>query len=227
MKRFLTMVLMLCLCVGLCAGCAQNQQPDPQKPENGTLTAEELEEFQAMFTPGSWYSQATTSSYTSPKDIDLHHLFYDGIGFYGLLYGHTYLTDRERAYLTSLDPESVMQYFRAPRQVMDAVLKEYFGVSLAETNQVGLSKFVYWAETDSYYIDHTDTRMTSVTLTGGERAEDGTVTLRRDRPDPPRRPRHRRVYSPFPPVRMTERYETTHPPEYCSGGCSFPGNKWL
>lgn len=28
-----------------------------------------------MFTPGSWYSQATTSSYTSPKDIDLHHLF--------------------------------------------------------------------------------------------------------------------------------------------------------
>ena len=37
MKRFLTMVLMLCLCVGLCAGCAQNQQPDPQKPENGTL----------------------------------------------------------------------------------------------------------------------------------------------------------------------------------------------
>ena len=94
MKRFLMLVLMLC--VGLCAGCAQNQQPDPQKPENGKLTAEELEEFQAMFTPGSWYSQATTSSYTSPKDIDLHHLFYDGIGFYGLLYGHTYLTDRER-----------------------------------------------------------------------------------------------------------------------------------
>ena len=112
MKRFLTLVLMLC--VGLCAGCAQNQQPDPQKPENGTLTAEELEEFQAMFTPGSWYSQATTSSYTSPKDIDLHRLFYDGIGFSGLPYGHTYLTDRERAYLTSLDPESVMQYFRAP-----------------------------------------------------------------------------------------------------------------
>lgn len=175
MKRFLTLVLMLC--VGLCAGCAQNQQPDPQKPENGTLTAEEMEEFQAMFTPGSWYSQATTSSYTSPKDIDLHHLFYDGIGFSGLPYGHTYLTDRERAYLTSLDPESVMQYFRAPRQVMDAVLKEYFGVSLAETNQAGLSKFIYWAETDSYYVAHTDTRMTSVTLTGGERAEDGTVTL--------------------------------------------------
>ena len=85
MKRFLTLVLMLCLCVGLCAGCAQNQQSDPQKPENGTLTAEELEEFQAMFTAGSWYSQATTRSYTSPKDIDLHHLFYDGIGFYGLV----------------------------------------------------------------------------------------------------------------------------------------------
>lgn len=33
MKRFLTLVLMLCLCVGLCAGCAQNQQPAPQKPE--------------------------------------------------------------------------------------------------------------------------------------------------------------------------------------------------
>ena len=69
---------------------------------------------------------------------------------------------------------------RGCRQVMDAVLKEYFGVSLAETNQVGLSKFIYWAETDSYYVAHTDTRMTSVTLTGGERAEDGTVTLRYD-----------------------------------------------
>ena len=211
MKRFLTMVLMLCLCVGLCAGCAQNQQPDPQKPENGTLTAEELEEFQAMFTPGSWYSQATTSSYTSPKDIDLHHLFYDGIGFYGLLYGHTYLTDRERAYLTSLDPESVMQYFRAPRQVMDAVLKEYFGVSLAETNH-------------GYPYDLRDPHRRRA---GGGWHGDAAVRRWRDRPDPPRRPRHRRVYSSLPPVRMTERYKTTHPPEYCSGGCSFPGNKWL
>ena len=61
MKRFLTMVLMLCLCVGLCAGCAQNQQPDPQKPENGTLTAEELEEFQTMFTPGSCFTTASGS----------------------------------------------------------------------------------------------------------------------------------------------------------------------
>lgn len=66
MKRFLTLVLMLC--VGLCAGCAQNQQPDPQKPENGTLTAEELEEFQAMFTPGSWYSQAPPAA-TPPRRI--------------------------------------------------------------------------------------------------------------------------------------------------------------
>ena len=62
---------------------------------------------------------------------------------------------------------------------MDAVLKEYFGVSLAETNQVGCPNSSL-GETDSYYIDHTDTRMTSVTLTGGERAEDGTVTLRYD-----------------------------------------------
>ena len=53
-------------------------------------------------------------------------------------------------------------------------------MSLAEPKQVGLSKFIYWAETDSYYVAHTDTRMTSVTLTGGERAEDGTVTLRYD-----------------------------------------------
>lgn len=70
MKRFLTLVLMLCLCVGLCAGCAQNQQPDPQKPENGTLTAEELEEFQAMFTPGSWYSQ-TPPAAIPPRRISI------------------------------------------------------------------------------------------------------------------------------------------------------------
>ena len=38
MKRFLTLVLMLCLCVGLCAGCAQNQQPDPQKPAGRPVT---------------------------------------------------------------------------------------------------------------------------------------------------------------------------------------------
>ena len=112
------MVLMLCLCVEGCAPAAQNQQPD-LKPENGTLTAEELEEFQAMFTPGSWYSQATTSSYTSRR-ISTYHLFYDGIGFYGLLCGTPISPTGSQAYLTSLDRESVMQYFRAPRQVMDA-----------------------------------------------------------------------------------------------------------
>lgn len=38
MKRFLTLVLMLC--VGLCAGCAQNQQPDTRKPEAGKRYAD-------------------------------------------------------------------------------------------------------------------------------------------------------------------------------------------
>ena len=208
------MVLMLCLCVGLCAGCAQNQQPDPQKPENGTLTAEELEEFQAMFTPGSWYSQATTSSYTSPKDIDLHHLFYDGIGFYGPVC--IYLsTDRERAYLTSLDPESVMQYFRAPRQVMDAVLKEYFGVSLAETNQGKLSnssikREIRYLRRPHGYPD--DLRDPHRRRAGGGRHGDAAVRRWRDRlitgGDTAE------YTGSLHQCRMTERYETTYPPEF-------------
>lgn len=53
---------------------------------------------------------------------------------------------------------------------MDAALEEYLGLTLAETNQVGLDGFTYLPEYDSYYHFHGDTNYRgSVTFQSGER----------------------------------------------------------
>ena len=45
---------------------------------------------------------------------------------------------------------------------MDAVLRQYLGVSLKDTKQTGLDAFTYWEETDCYYRSHGDTNAIQV-----------------------------------------------------------------
>ena len=63
-------------------GCTTHAEPESNK-----LTEAELQELQELFAPGSWYAQACTSYYEAAEAVDLGRLFYDGIGYAGLVYG--------------------------------------------------------------------------------------------------------------------------------------------
>ena len=61
--------------------------------------------------------------------------------------------------------------------VMDDILRQYFDISLDDTRKMGLDNLLYWEEADAWYATHTDTGLNTVTLTGGERTDDGLLKL--------------------------------------------------
>lgn len=173
MKKRLFPLLAALLCMVMLMGCTTHAEPESNK-----LTEAELQELQELFAPGSWYAQACTSCYEAAEAVDLRRLFYDGIGYAGLVYGQCYVTDRERNWVLEQEPAAENYgIFRAPRAAMDDILRQYFDISLDDTRKMGLDSLLYWEEADAWYAAHTDTGLNTVTLTGGERTDDGLLKL--------------------------------------------------
>ena len=102
-----------------------------------------------------WYSRALTSCYDSPAGIDLFQLFYGGIP------GADNTPSAEELAFLKDQPgyEPDFDLVRIPAKEMDRVLTEYFGITLADTKQIGLENFMYDPDTDCYYHCHTDTNL--------------------------------------------------------------------
>ena len=111
MKKRLFALLAALLCMVMLMGCTAHAGPESNK-----LTEAELQELQELFAPGSWYAQACTSYYEGAEAVNLRRLFYDGIGYAGLIYGQCYVTDRERDWVLEQEPAAENYgIFRAPR----------------------------------------------------------------------------------------------------------------
>lgn len=135
------------------------------------LTGDELAFFNEEFFNGgdvstgdlNLHNQFLSSLYEKPEDIDLFELFYcEGSASSAeenmLVYGQT---------------ELECMAYRLTTAEMDALLTENMGLTLAQTNKIGLDSFTYLPEQDAYYWAHGDTNYRSrVTFSVGEREGD-------------------------------------------------------
>jgi hypothetical protein len=164
-KMIIPICLIVILLIGVIAGCTlREEQVTP-------LSAEELAYFNGdEFFNGEAYpnthNQFLSSLYDSPEQIDLFQLFYCGSGL------DENTTDEEMAAVIAANgwgtaPDCVCT--KISRANMDAVLREYMGLALAETDGVGLENFTYLEAYDAYYYFHGDTnyRLT-ITFSRGE-----------------------------------------------------------
>ena len=121
-------------------------------------------------------NQFLSSTYENPEDINLFELFYcgDGDSNYADAPEGVDAAELEASMLAAIggeDPDCPATILTTAQ--MDAVLEEYLGLTLAETNQVGLDQFTYLPEYDVYFFYHGDTNYrASVTFTSGERNGD-------------------------------------------------------
>ena len=173
-KTLVTALTAAAFLIGLGVGCTftggRSERWEP-------LTEEELAFFNGDgFFNGDYLNirnQFLSSTYENPEDIDLFALFYCGDGSAGSAAAPEGVdpAELERAMLDALggaEPDCGATMLTTAQ--MDAVLEEYLGLTLAETNQVGLDGFTYLPEYDSYYHFHGDTNYRgSVAFTGGER----------------------------------------------------------
>ncbi|MBE6949767.1 MAG: M56 family metallopeptidase [Ruminococcaceae bacterium] len=116
-----------------------------------------------------WFPRALTSYYDDPAKIDLFQLFYTGIPG-----ADNTPSTAELAFLENkpgYEPE--FDLVRIPTAEMNRVLREYFGITLSETEGIGLEKFLYNEQTDCYYQSLTDTNLGFREVTAAEELEDG------------------------------------------------------
>ena len=66
---------------------------------------------------------------------------------------------------------------RMPVKEMNRVLQKYFGITLDETEKIGLEHLLYWDKTDCYYRYHSDTNFFRPQVYKAFVQEDGTIAM--------------------------------------------------
>jgi len=121
---------------------------------NRDLEASELEAFQSFFscnyTSYPFPIMFLLSSYDDPRNIDLHILFYNGDG------GKEKISEKEEAAIYAAGGPREFGIQKRTQDGMNAVLQKYTGISLKDTNQIGLNSFRTLEGWDGYYTQYTD-----------------------------------------------------------------------
>lgn len=179
-RRWLWAAALSVVLAALVCACSFTKTEGPEKHEDGPLTTEELQIYNNMVFNGDGFNirnQFLLLAVEAPKDykqIDLFQLFYNGTG------EPMEVTEEERRAVAEAGyggEDPMLDLIKCPRDQMDAVLKEYVGLSLDETDKWCLDQFTYLEEYDAYYDFHGDTNYPGeVTFTSGE-WKDGKVLL--------------------------------------------------
>lgn len=101
-------------------------------------------------------------------------MFYNGI-----LNVDNTLQAEERAYLKNVWSEFQVRLNiqRLPACEMDAVLWEFLGIHLRDTEGVGLEHLTYWAKSDCYYLSHGGTNVMQPLLHSAYMQKNGNIAL--------------------------------------------------
>lgn len=140
------------------------------------LSADEIAWFNtAFFNAGDGINMRNMmlmSLYQEVRAIDLSQLFYNGAG------NGRRVSGREKRLLAAVDENAAtLDIVKVTRQDMNALLLAYAGISLADSDGVGLNQFIFLKEYDAYYLIHSDVVYGVCNITSGVRKEDGTFLL--------------------------------------------------
>lgn len=171
----LAVFAVLCAAAILCAATFTGSAADRAFGPDGVLSGSEIQYFNETFfnqeeDPDAIRNHFLIPQYERPEDIDLYDLFYCGVPV------ATNETASGWQRLSSNDPDAPCPTDILPVSAMDAVLRQYTGLSLGKTRQLGLDRFDH-PEEDLYTHLHGDTNaLSDIQVLTGERQGD-TVTL--------------------------------------------------
>lgn len=177
MKKSIVFLLLTLLVLAM-TGCTNKEEtPSP-------LTAEELAYFNGTAFFNKIYvnncidsinirNQFISSYYEDAKDIDLFELFYLGSGIEEIVSDEELLAVSIATGWGDNIDDLPCYCQKVSVANMDAILQENMGLSLADTHQVGLDKFIYLADYKAYYDFHGDTNYCSeISFSSGQRQGD-------------------------------------------------------
>lgn len=163
----LSVVLVIAMAVG-CTFTGADKPTEEPKAAPEPLTQDELAYFQENYFSSSYSiaNQFLTSLYTSPENIDLFQLFYNGTTLPGAI------GEEELQVLLDAYPMAWADCpcTKLPVKDMDTILEQYTGLRFEETAGIGLDSLTYLEQYDAYYHFHGDTNArTGVEFSAGYR----------------------------------------------------------
>ena len=193
MKGYITVVLTVLLLFALsaCHQIAEPTQPAVTPPavtqptetaprqtdltETEPANTEEIEAFQQLLRWDNRYNCALISIYATAADVNLYYFLNNGFPDES-----SEPTGEEFAYLDKtgkfMEDWENLDLNRLPTKKINAVLQQYFGLTLEETNKIGMDNFVYWDLTDCYYSVDGFLELL-LTVTDVKHLEDGNVQV--------------------------------------------------
>ena len=176
----------ICICGLLGCTAATSSETTIAQPEQSKLSEQSeitalTEDELAYFNGDSFFNrdsfdvrnQFLSSLYSRPEEINLYELFYNGADTREQIEGDE-LADVIKGSGMSCSVEDLpCPCTKISRFEMDEVLMANMGITLAQTDGLGLDGFVYLSEYDSYYHIHGDTNFAmEITFSRGEREGD-------------------------------------------------------
>lgn len=157
-------------------------QTQPTDPAPTVPTDPRIAEMQALLqwpSENKFYNYALTSEYATPADVNLLYLFQNGFPEES-----DDPTEEELLLLEGKMGEHWKEYdlARLPVDKMNAVLNELFGITLEQTNGVGLDSLVYLEETNCYYTANTGVYYAEIAVSYVETLDDGSVMVQYSTP---------------------------------------------
>ncbi len=179
-KSMVAALLAVAMLTAFVSACTFTSIPSTSPNETRPLNGQELTYFNEIFFNGGQYNihnQFLTSLYEKPEEIDLFQLFYNGDGntvFAKMENGMDQVSlEKLLAEAEGFKGEPPCPAISLTTAQMDAVLLACTGLTLQETERVGLSNFSYLESNDIYFHFHGDTNYVgTVTFTAGEQKGD-------------------------------------------------------
>ncbi len=132
------------------------QIPDAFDPDTAKkLTQEQLDWYQQLFSfqhdsftyhDVNYYNVILELSFDTPEELDIRRFFNNGFADDRLL------SAAEKQWLQEQGANTSYTWYGLSPERMDAVMQQYFGLSLSQTNGVGMDQLYYNQEWDRYFI---------------------------------------------------------------------------
>lgn len=151
------------------------------------LTQDELQNFENMFVCNDmsrrFEPMLLSSEYSSPEEIHIGWLFREGIPNRDGGWGYEISKEEMDALRNALPAEEYESFLTAdpskiPAAEMSAMLQQYLGLKLEDTQMRGMDFFTYLEEYQAFYSCASDTMSVIPDFTSGLRRKNGTVELR-------------------------------------------------
>lgn len=112
------------------------------------------------------------TQYESPEEINLRQLFYDGVA------RDTQITQEEMdAYDKATGSDAPVDNFKIPKADMERLFLENTGLTIEQSQKVGLDSMTYLEEYDAYYLQHSDSGYAGCEVQEGYKTEEGMIVL--------------------------------------------------